>query len=81
MALNQIEIALDETLERFVEREVAEGRFRSIAEVIEAALQMFEQRESRLAALRAIMTQTERLPRPDKSAAPARARRGDSAAP
>jgi antitoxin ParD1/3/4 len=46
-------VHVGEHLERFIDAEVAEGRFRSPNEVIETALQMLEERETRLAKLRA----------------------------
>ena len=51
---------LDESLTRFIEREVAEGRFGSAGEVIEAALQLLEEREQRLRRLRSLMAESER---------------------
>jgi antitoxin ParD1/3/4 len=55
-----IALDLDQTVHRFIEREVAEGRFRSAGEVVEAALQLLEERETRLRALRSIIEGAQR---------------------
>jgi antitoxin ParD1/3/4 len=57
MADTQIELA-EECL-RFIDREVIQGRFRSRREVIEAGLLMLEERETRLASLRATIAEVE----------------------
>jgi antitoxin ParD1/3/4 len=54
----EIGIQLADHLGRFVEQEIAGGRFGSANEVIEAALIMLEERESRLAKLRAAVAPT-----------------------
>jgi antitoxin ParD1/3/4 len=57
------DLDLNESLTRFIEREVAEGRFGSPGEVIEAALQLLEEREQRLRKLRSLMAEAERVKR------------------
>ena len=57
--MSDIHLDLDAELRRFVEREIAEGRFHSVGEIVEHALQLLEQRENRLAELRAIMDEVE----------------------
>ncbi len=46
-------IALGEHFQRFVEAQVNQGRFGSTSEVVRAGLRLLEERETRLAALRA----------------------------
>jgi antitoxin ParD1/3/4 len=55
----RIDVDLDEALRRFIDGEVAEGRFQSANDVIEAALQLLQEREGRLATLRSLMPQSE----------------------
>ena len=50
-------IALGEHFQRFVEAQVARGRFGSTSEVVRAGLRLLEERESRLEALRAAIAQ------------------------
>jgi antitoxin ParD1/3/4 len=45
-------ISLNAHFEKFVERAVASGRFKSSSEVVREGLRMLEEREIRLAALR-----------------------------
>ena len=63
MKHTRIDVDLDEGLSRFIAGEVEQGRFRSTTEVVEAALELFKEREVRLAALRSIMAQMERAQR------------------
>ena len=63
MKHTRIDVDLDEGLGRFIDGEVAEGRFRTANEVVEAALELLKEREVRLAALRSIMAQMERAQR------------------
>jgi antitoxin ParD1/3/4 len=58
--LTPINVDLDEAVQRFIEREIAEGRFRSAGEVVRAALELFEERETRLRALRSIIEAAQR---------------------
>jgi len=60
-----IGIRLADHLDRFVAEEVAERRFGSADEVIEAALLLLEERESRLAKLRAAVAASRRRDVPD----------------
>ena len=55
----EIDIDLGDELKRFIHLEVAEGRFRSAIEVIEAGLLVLKERETRLAALRSLIEQSE----------------------
>jgi len=48
-----------ESLRHFIRREIELGRFSSAEEVIEAGLLLLEERESRLAALRRLLAQSE----------------------
>ncbi len=50
-------IALGEHFQRFVEAQVNQGRFGSTSEVVRAGLRLLEERETRLAALRAAIQQ------------------------
>jgi antitoxin ParD1/3/4 len=54
------QVEVGESLQRFIEREVSEGRFGSPREVVEAGLLMLEEREVRLAALRKTLAEAER---------------------
>ena len=54
-----IDVHLDDHLERFVQQQLAERRFGSVREVFEAALLLLEEREARLAKLRAAFQQGE----------------------
>ena len=53
------QIDLPEECLRFIDREVIQGRFSSRREVIEAGLLMLEERETRLASLRAVIAEVE----------------------
>jgi antitoxin ParD1/3/4 len=66
---------LSEDLKRFIHHEVSVGRFRSAAEVIEAGLLLLEERETRLAALRSMIAESDRA----SSAPDAPGRKGPSA--
>lgn len=57
--LNEIGIDLGDELKQFIEREVLQGRFGSAAEVIEAGLLVLQERETRLAALRSLIEESE----------------------
>jgi antitoxin ParD1/3/4 len=59
MTTNEIDIDLGDELKRFIHREVVEGRFSSAIEVIEAGLQVLQERETRRAALRSLIEQSE----------------------
>ena len=63
----QLDLAQDR--KRFIHREIAEGRFSSPTEVIEAGLLLLEERESRLAALRAAIAENDRASTPPPAAA------------
>lgn len=52
-------ISLDDHFANFLAREVASGRYRSASEVIRAGLRLLEDRETRLAALRAALVDGE----------------------
>jgi len=52
-------VDLADELKRFISREITEGRFSTPREVIEAGLLLLEERETRLAALRAAIAETE----------------------
>ena len=58
--MSDTSIELTDDLKQFISREVTAGRFRSPREVIEAGLLLLEERESRLAALRAKIAEVER---------------------
>ena len=49
-------VALDETLEAFVQSQLATGRYRDADEVVRAALRLMRERERRLAELDAAIT-------------------------
>jgi antitoxin ParD1/3/4 len=51
---------LTDDLKRFIRHEIAAGRFNSAREVIEAGLLLLEERETRLAALRAAIAANDR---------------------
>lgn len=55
----EIKIDLGDDLKRFIHREIEDGRFRSAHEVIEAGLLVLQERETRLAALRSLIEQSE----------------------
>ena len=46
-------VALGDYLHRFVEQKVREGRFGNASEVVRAGLRLLEERETKIAALRA----------------------------
>jgi antitoxin ParD1/3/4 len=50
---HDLAVQLGDHLDRFIQDEVARGRFRSPSEVVETALLLLEEREARLAKLRA----------------------------
>jgi len=50
-------IALGQHFQRFVEAQVNQGRFGSTSEVVRAGLRLLEERETRLAVLRAAIQQ------------------------
>ena len=52
-------IALSEHFQTFIEGQVADGRYGSASEVVRAGLRMLEEREARLAALRAALREGE----------------------
>ena len=52
--------SLAEQFQSFVRQEIANGRFRSAQEVVTAALELLQEREQRLAALRARLEEGER---------------------
>jgi putative addiction module CopG family antidote len=56
---NELDIDLGDDLKRFIHREVVEGRFSSAIEVIEAGLQVLQERETRRSALRSLIEQSE----------------------
>jgi antitoxin ParD1/3/4 len=51
---------LPDELERFIQQEIALGRFSSLNEIVEAGLLLLQERESRLAALRSLLAQNDR---------------------
>lgn len=48
-------IFLDHQCERFIEAQIASGKFGSASEVIHAALQLFEEHERQVATLRQVL--------------------------
>ena len=52
-------VSLDDHFTAFLTNEVATGRYRSASEVIRAGLRLLEERETRMAALRAALTEGE----------------------
>ncbi|MFZ0269029.1 type II toxin-antitoxin system ParD family antitoxin [Caulobacter sp.] len=52
-------IALSEHFQTFIESQVADGRYGSASEVVRAGLRLLEEREARLAALRAALIEGE----------------------
>jgi len=52
-------IALSEHFQTFIEGQVAEGRYGSASEVVRAGLRLLEEREARLATLRAALIEGE----------------------
>ena len=54
-------IRLGEQFDRFIEQQVQDGRFGSPSEVVEAALMLLEERESRRAKLLAAFKEDDRL--------------------
>ena len=58
--MSETEIDLADYLQRFIRREIMEGRFSSTGEVIEAGLLLLQERETRLAALRTVLEQSDR---------------------
>lgn len=65
--------ALGERFERFIDRQVKGGRFNNASEVVRAGLRLLEddedRRRAKTAALRALVEEADRDPRPDMSAA------------
>jgi antitoxin ParD1/3/4 len=55
-------IALGEHFQAFVASQVSSGRFGSASEVVRAGLRVLEEREMKLAALRAALDEGERSP-------------------
>ena len=53
-------VTLDEHFDQFVSAQIRAGRFGSASEVIRAGLRMLEERETKLAALRAALVEGER---------------------
>jgi antitoxin ParD1/3/4 len=60
MGDSDTELDLAQDLKRFIYKEVSEGRFSSPTDVIEAGLILLEERETRRAALRAAIEESER---------------------
>ena len=54
----EIAVRVGEHLERFIHQGVAGGRFRSESDVVETALLLLEERETRLSQLRALFDQS-----------------------
>ena len=52
-------IALSDHFQTFIESQVADGRYGSASEVVRAGLRLLEERETRLAALRAALIEGE----------------------
>lgn len=65
--------ALGERFERFIEKQVKGGRFNNASEVVRAGLRLLEdgegRRRAKTAALRTLVEEADRDPRPDMSAA------------
>ncbi len=53
-------ITIGEHFDRFISAQISAGRFGSASEVIRAGLRMLEERETKLAALRAALAEGER---------------------
>lgn len=53
-------VTLSEHFAEFVARQISEGRYGSASEVIRAGLRLLEEREARLASLRAALVEGER---------------------
>ena len=52
-------VTLSEHFQTFIEGQIGEGRYGSASEVVRAGLRMLEEREARLAALRAALREGE----------------------
>jgi antitoxin ParD1/3/4 len=52
-------VSLSEPLQQFVHRQVAAGRYGSASDVVRAGLRLLEERETKLAALRAALEEGE----------------------
>ena len=52
-------VALDEHLAGFIDRQIEEGRYGSTSEVVRAALQLLEEHEAKLEALRGTLIEGE----------------------
>jgi antitoxin ParD1/3/4 len=52
-------VSLGDHFSEFVERQIAEGRYDSVADVVRAALRLLEEKEAALAALRAALIEGE----------------------
>jgi antitoxin ParD1/3/4 len=61
----ELAVHLDDARERFIEQQLESGRFGSAAEVLEVALALLEERESRLSKLRETIEHAERTHRGD----------------
>jgi antitoxin ParD1/3/4 len=53
-------VTLDERLVGFIDRQIAAGRYGSASEVVRAALQLLEEHEAKLEALRGALIEGER---------------------
>lgn len=58
-------ISLDDHFAEFLSRQVSSGRYRSSSEVVRAGLRLLEDRETRLAALRAALVEGEECGEPE----------------
>jgi antitoxin ParD1/3/4 len=52
-------VALDEPFSDFIDRQIAQGHYKSPAEVVQAGLRLLEKQEAKLAALRAALIEGE----------------------
>ncbi len=53
-------VTLDERLVGFIDRQIAEGRYGSASEVVRAALELLEEHEAKVEALRGALIEGER---------------------